>query len=143
MQFVRLANRLYIGSIDEVAEHSTSNFDSVVSVCQDTVEDNVSCDYYQIPLADGRESRRNWGGTIEYTDFVRAAERVIEQLQYGDTLVHCHMGKNRSAAVCVAVLASAYDYSFGSAMLHTCLNNPRTDIVPLMYVFARRFARQW
>lgn len=143
MPISRLVAGLYIASIDEVAEKPTSQFDTVVSVCQDTVEANVGCDYHHIALADGRESKRNWGGSIEYKDFVRAAETVIASVRHGDTLVHCHMGKNRSAAVCAAVIATHYEHTFDAAIDLVERMNPRTDIVPLMYVFARRFANEY
>jgi protein-tyrosine phosphatase len=152
---------LHIASIDEVAESSTSQFDTVVSVCQDTVEANVSaglaadtdsdsaeseevgCPYHHIALADGRESQRNWGGSIEYKDFVRAAETVIASVQDGTTLVHCHKGRNRSAAVCAAVIATHYEHTFDAAVDLVERMNPQTSFSPLMYVFARRFAREY
>ena len=161
MPFTRLAHNLYIASIDEVAETSTANFDTVISVCQDTVEDNVSvglardadsgsteaeevgCSYHHFPLADDRESQRNWGGSIAYDDFVRAAEKAIASVQSGRTLIHCHKGRNRSAAICAAVLASVYDYGFAQAIDRVRRLNSRTKINYLMYNHARQFVKDY
>lgn len=143
MPISRLVAGLHIASIDEVAEESTSQFDTVVSVCQDTVEANVGCHYQQFNIADGREAQREWGGSVDYIVFQRAAQYAIQSVQSGRTLVHCHKGRNRSAAVCAAVIATHYEHTFDAAVDLVERMNPRTSFSPLMYVFARRFAREY
>jgi len=143
MPITRLVAGLYIASIDEVAEESTSQFDTVVSVCQDTRESNVGCQYQQFNIADGREAQREWGGSVDYIVFQRAAQYAIQSVSLGDTLIHCHRGQNRSAAICAAVIATQYDYDFDEAVDLVERRNPRTELSPLMYVFARRFAREY
>jgi predicted protein tyrosine phosphatase len=49
----QIAAHLTIADIDSVRREDTSSFDAVVSVCQDTAEDNVGCDYEHYKLADG------------------------------------------------------------------------------------------
>lgn len=136
----QITDTLWISDIQSVAESSTSGFDVVVSVCQDCVRDNVGTPYFQFPLADDAESQRNWGGTTEYSEFERAAWWVLWSVfGGGQTLVHCHRGRNRSAAVCTAVLAVREHRGYVSAFEDVREARPIADPASLMETHARRF----
>jgi len=136
---------LHIGSIDDIYENSTDKFDVVVSVCQDNARDNVGCFYPHYPLADDEQSMDAWGGTTEYSTFAEAAETVVAALQADsveNVLVHCHVGRNRSAAVCAAAMA-VYEETFYEAAFSK-LRNAREIVAPnsMMEEYARRFIQE-
>ena len=111
---------LWVSDIETVRTEPTQRFDLVVSVCQDTCQDNVGCTYMHYELADDDVSEDNWGGSCDYEMFRRAVVAVVKALDddfLEDILVHCHKGRNRSVAVCVAALAvyenTGHDAAFG------------------------------
>lgn len=113
----KIRDGLWITDIASISLQDTSDFDVVVSVCQDNREDNVECPYYHVNLADGPISAREWGGKCDYATFRRAAAMVGPSYASGDnTLVHCHSGQNRSAAVCAAVLAVEHELTYDEAI---------------------------
>lgn len=131
---------LWIGDIDSVREKTTSHFDMVVTVCQDSVEDNVGCTYRHYELADSHHNVEQWGGTTDYDVFAQAAQTVVNGIENEvRTLVHCHSGENRSAAVAIAAYAVANLTSYDFA--HTVVNDARPIIDPteLMESHAKRF----
>jgi protein-tyrosine phosphatase len=138
---------LHITSIRSVQSEETTRFDRVISVCQDIVSQNVSDDtpYEHFMLADDESSRDNWGGSHGYPMFARAAESVLDALERPEdenVLVHCHVGKNRSAAVCAAAL-SVYDHipyykAYGRVVEARPMVNPST----LMREHAERFVAE-
>jgi len=100
----QITPQLYITDI-ETARRTASPTDVVVTVCQDDIEDNVSekCSYKWFNMSDGDTG---YGGRSDYGIFKEACDAVISHLEKGDSvLVHCHVGKSRSAAVCIASLA--------------------------------------
>lgn len=110
---------LWIGDIDAAREQSTERFDLVVTVCQDNIRDNIGCAYEYYALADDAESEDEWGGSCAYEVFEQAAERVCAALEddaIENVLVHCHVGRNRSAAICAAVIAAVHGGTFDDAL---------------------------
>lgn len=94
---------LWISDIDTVRETSVEA-DHVVTVCQDNVADNIGCAYSHYELADGEPD--GYGGRNDYALWVAAVEDVIDSYVRGKSvLVHCHVGRSRSASVCIAVVA--------------------------------------
>jgi protein-tyrosine phosphatase len=121
MSIDRIGDGLHISSIRSVQSHDTGQYDVVVSVCQDTCRQNISDDtpYRHFPLADDEHSEENWGGSAEYDLFEDAAMHVVGLLldeAVDDILVHCHVGKNRSAAICAAALGAYHDSSYERAL---------------------------
>jgi len=117
-EYNEITENLWIGDIDSVREQSTSQFDTVVTVCQDSVEDNVSpqSNYAQFEIADGPQTTEKYGGSHEYSLFEDATHMVLRNLELGKkVLTHCHNGQSRSAAVCIAVLAVQHDTSYSTA----------------------------
>jgi len=99
------SGELFISGIVSVREDSTSHLDRIITVCQDSVEDNVSdeqeYDFYC--MADGPHNA--YGGDSSYEMFEEAADTLYEALKSGESvLIHCHMGQSRSVSVAVAAL---------------------------------------
>lgn len=138
---------LHIASIRAVQANETGEYDRVISVCQDTCRQNVSeaTPYEHYPLADDPESRHHWGGSYEYEDFAAAAESVLSSLQADadeQVLVHCHVGKNRSAAVCAAALAVHTDRTFEDALAVVEDTRPKVDPNYLMQAHGKQFVAE-
>lgn len=103
-----VADGLWIGDIQDAREGDTSRFNAVVTVCQDSVEDNIGCTYSYFNMSDGEPS--GYGGECTYELFESAADTVYEHLTADDTvLVHCHHGVSRSTAISMAALARYRD----------------------------------
>jgi protein-tyrosine phosphatase len=104
------SGELYISGIVAVREEPTSHLDSVITVCQDSVEDNISDEqnYAQFCMADGPHN--SYGGDHSYEMFAAAADTLYEALASGDSvLIHCHIGQSRSVSVAVAALGRLLD----------------------------------
>lgn len=136
----QITEQLWISDIQSTRERSTNRFDRVITVCQDSVEDNIGCSYEHYPLADDEVSEKNWGGSADYELFRSAAENAVRALERGEViLIHCHAGQNRSAATCAAALAvyeaSGYHDAFGKIGAARPIVNPNQ----LMKNYAKRF----
>jgi protein-tyrosine phosphatase len=134
--------RLFISDIQSVAEQSSDGFDTVVSVCQDTVEDNVGCDYCHFELADDQQSKERWGGSTDYTDF-EAAMLCVETLLEDDQTVclHCHHGRNRSVTVAVGALSVLLDITVRHALDTIRQHRPEADPKVDTFIHATRYNR--
>jgi len=136
-----IAHGCWISTIEYVAENELHH-DRVISVCQDACRDNVGVPYEHFPLADDAESKRNWGGTTEYSAFADAADSVLASLRDDaehDVIVHCHRGRNRSAAVCAAALAVYRGSSYHDAKALVGAKRPQRRINDLMDNHAARY----
>lgn len=94
---------LWIGNEKDAQEEALSDYGitKVVTVCQDSTEDNVGCSYSRYNMSDGPDNK--YGGRHDYEIFHSAVGEVVESINQGDTvLVHCHRGRSRSAAVVIA-----------------------------------------
>lgn len=140
-----VADGVWITDIDTIAEQPTDRFDTVVSVCQDVTTENISAqkEYLHFPLADDLESKRNWGGTIDYETFEEAADNVRQRIERYYTkrsiLVHCHKGRNRSAAVITAALAVYRDITYETAFDMVAEARPIALPNNLMEAHARQY----
>lgn len=113
-----ITETLAICDIRDVCERPTNEFDRIVTVCQDAVTANISarCTYRHIKLADGIRSAEDWGGRCDYPTFEAGADAVLAGLDAGErTLVHCHHGRSRSAAVAIAALGAHADIGYFDA----------------------------
>ncbi|MDJ1434610.1 dual specificity protein phosphatase [Halostagnicola sp. A-GB9-2] len=126
-----ITDQLWISDINSVMESDTSRFDHVVTVCQDSVEDNIGCEYDHFNIADGPLSQDHYGGDLSHSSFEDAAETLHEALENDKTvLVHCHAGQSRSAAVAAAALGRRQDCRFSEALaqiedVRPIINPPR------------------
>jgi protein-tyrosine phosphatase len=139
----QITDTLTIAAIDDVSEQPTSDYDLVVSVCQDTVDDNVGCEYDHYALADDEVSAANWGGTTDYSEFEKAADTVAEAMQHSNVLVHCHSGQNRSAAVCAAAITDTQDVSAAEAIEMVREARAIMNTSDVMRTHIYRYADQW
>jgi len=111
-----ITDTLSVSDIDAVRETSTEDFDHVVTVCQDSVEDNVGCEYSHFEMADGPQAVGKYGGSHKYSLFEEAVDTVIASIRNNErTLVQCHHGQSRSVAVCIAALAVSETLSYSTA----------------------------
>lgn len=142
----QIVTQLWITDIGGVAENDTSQFDRVVSVCQDARQENVGCRYDHHALADDRTSEENWGGSARYSAFAEAAETVLTALRDGETvLVHCHSGQNRSVAVSAAAMAVHDDTgveTFSDAVWQIKQSRPIANPMRLMSHHGKRFTEE-
>jgi len=113
------AGELHISGIREAREGGTSQFDRVITACQDSIEDNVSssCDYSWYNMSDGEAD--GWGGSSEYELFEAAADELYDALLDGETvLIHCHHGHSRSVSVATAALGRYLGMTRSEAYQH-------------------------
>lgn len=139
----RITDSLWIGDILDAERGDTSMFDVVVTICQDSVADNVGCTYHQYPLSDGppEENSKN-PGVFEYDLFENAVDTIVEHLRRGDKVfVHCHAGKSRSVTACAAALATIDDISFENA-IDRVRDSRRIDPTPETRTLGVRYTSQ-
>jgi protein-tyrosine phosphatase len=115
-----ITDELWITDIETVRFADKSQFDQIITVCQDCVGDNISDDteYYCFNIADDEESAENWGGSYHYPRFEEAALTLLRGFRddsISTSLIHCHKGRNRSVAVCAAAMGVYYDITYGEA----------------------------
>lgn len=106
---------LWISDISTTRNSSVPT-ETVVTVCQDDIYDNISDStrYFHFNMADGECD--GYGGDDSYECFERAVTIVLNELDADhDVLVHCHAGQSRSAAVCITAVATVDDYSYSEA----------------------------
>lgn len=142
----QIVDRLWIGDIQDAQSGDTSRFDRVVSVCQNHAKSNVSDEttYNHFKLADStaRETAGVYGGRCNYSLFERAATAVFDAVDDGEVvLVHCHAGRDRSAAICMAALSRTMDISYGEAYNIVREARPIANPSKTMEKYAKRYAR--
>lgn len=136
----QITDQLWITDIRTVCEQPTDRFDHVVTVCQDSVEDNVGCAYTQFKLADGPYAVGRYGGECSYSMFERAASTVLSFLEVGDTvLVHCHNGQSRAPSVSIAALAVYEGLSYVEAYDIVSENRTQTNTDGTLQFYTTRF----
>lgn len=99
------SGELHITNITEAIQEPTGQFDRVITVCQDSIEDNVSDEqtYSYYCMSDGPTNA--YGGDHSYETFAEAANELEMALAAGETvLIHCHAGQSRSVSVATAAL---------------------------------------
>lgn len=107
---------LFIGDIDDARTQSTSHLDRVITVCQDSVADNISDSivYGYYNMSDGPDNE--YGGRHDYELFKEAAEELYRSLKRRESvLIHCHAGQSRSVSVSVAAIGQLLDISRSEA----------------------------
>jgi len=108
-----VTDNLVVADIQSVRERPTQQFDRVVTVCQDSVEDNVGCAYDWFNMSDGHGE---YGGDASFELFAEAVDTVVAALEAGEHVcVHCHAGQSRSVAVATAALTVTSDRSTAEA----------------------------
>jgi len=111
---------LHITNITEARTMDKSVFDRVITVCQDSIEDNISDErvYSHYCMSDGRcEVEERYGGSCEYELFAEAAQELYQALADGEAvLIHCHAGQSRSVSVATAALGQLLELNQWEAL---------------------------
>lgn len=105
----QITEHLWIGDIRDAQTVPLDDYDieRVITICQDSVEDNVGCEYEHFSFQDGPH---------DYELFKDATDAVLAALRNEEiTFVHCHAGQSRSVMACTAALAVYEDTSFDQA----------------------------
>lgn len=111
------SGELYITNITEARTIEKDQFDRIITVCQDSIEDNVpdSCEYRFYEMSDGPDN--TYGGDHSYDLFKIAADSLYEGLEDGEkVLIHCHAGQSRSVSVATATLGRLLDMPLNEAL---------------------------
>lgn len=99
---------LHVTNITDAIQEPTSHLDRVITVCQDSIEDNISDEqaYSYYCMSDGGiRVEEEYGGSCEYELFAEAADELHDALADGEqVLIHCHAGQSRSVSVATAAL---------------------------------------
>lgn len=102
----QITDNLWIADIQDIREKPVPT-DTVVTVCQEDVSDNINCRYYHFNMSDGED---NYGGECSQEIMTESVNRVVSEIRSGYSVtVHCHVGRSRSAAVCIAAVAILED----------------------------------
>lgn len=134
----QITENLWIGDIQDVWEGDTSQFDRVITVCQDETGDNVGCRYNFFNMSDGPSN--GYGGDHSYELFHEAAVTLLGSLTYGENVfIHCHMGASRSVSVASAALAVVKDISYREAFKIVETNRPQAHPDPHLREHAEKF----
>ena len=73
---------LWVSDIQTVHQKPTHKFDAVITICQDTVADNIGCEYHHFPLSDGPPIENSYNpGVFEYELFEDAVDTIIDLKQ--------------------------------------------------------------
>ena len=96
---------VWITDISTAQTCPKDRFDRIITVCQDSIEDNVpdSIPYEWYNMSDGMSE---YGGDDSMALFQRATFTIIYALIVEETiLVHCHAGQSRSVTTVAAAIA--------------------------------------
>lgn len=138
----QITEQLWIGDIGDAREGDTSRFDRIVSVCQDHAKENTadSISYFHFNMADSPDTAGMYGGKCNYQIFEAAVDNVLYALRNEEAvLVHCHVGQNRSAAVCMAALGAHEGIPFGEAYERVEDARPMVNPMATMRQYAERY----
>lgn len=120
---------LHITNIEEAHQTNKDAFDRIITVCQESIEDNVPDEmaYSWYDMSDGNPVvEGKYGGSCEYELFADAADELYTALDNDETvLIHCHQGTSRSVSV-------------ASAALGRLLEMPRSEALSLIHYYRPR-----
>lgn len=134
----KVGNQIWLADISTVMTEDVGHFDLVLTVCEDNIEDLVSCDYghFELPSASSCLA----GDPPSYDDFAKAVDRLYRALSDGQTvLVHCHSGTSRSVAVGTAGLARYEHRDFESALESVEEARPSADPSEVYRDYGKRY----
>lgn len=136
----KVYENLWIGDISDAQEKSMKSrgINTVITVCQDSVEDNIGCNYFEYNMSDGPDNK--YGGDHGYEIYKRAADNLYNRLEQGDSvLIHCHRGRSRSVSVAVGVIGRMKSISADSALTLVESNRPEADPDQLLIEHAKKY----
>lgn len=132
-----VSDGVWVSDIIGVREEPTNQFESIITVCQDSVEDNVSAEqeYHFFCMADGPHNA--YGGDSSYELFEEAVDAVLDAAE--PLVVHCHMGQSRSVSVVTAAIAVRDGMSFSEAFGQVRRYRPQADPDRLLVSHAQQY----
>lgn len=120
-----IINGVWISNISDARTADKSRFNRVITVCQESIEDNVGCQYNFFNMSDGEDE---YGGECTYELFSEACNCLVDALENNETvLVHCHRGRSRSVSVVVASIAVYRDISYAESFWIVEQNRPQAN----------------
>lgn len=134
---------LWIADITKARSSSTTQFDRVITVCQEPIEDNISPEqqYHWYNMSDGDTG---YGGFHDYHLFERATTQLYEALCWDESvLIHCHMGRSRSVSVSIAALGRLLSLSRFESYELVNRYRPQAQPNQLLLDHARRYIEQY
>lgn len=139
----RVHDQLAIANITAARTEPMDEYDAVVTVCQDSIEDHIPDDveYHFFEMADGPHC--GYGGRHDYEYFEYAARTILAHLEAGDNvLVHCHAGQSRSASTSIAALSVLQEQDYHT--VYNAVEDSRPQIHPdgLLEKHAQRFIEE-
>lgn len=136
----KVYKNLWIGDIDDAREEPLGDFgiQRVITVCQDSVSDNIGCDYTHYNMSDGPDNK--YGGDHSYEIYQEATDDLFNYLQSGDkVLIHCHKGQSRSVSVAVGAISRLKGISPSEALDLIENNRPEVDPDDLLIQHAEKY----
>ena len=135
-------NGLWVTDIVSVREKPTGQFETIITVCQDSVEDNVSDKqvYHHFSMADG-EAATIYGGKTDYATFEKAVNTVVEA--EWPVLVHCHHGQSRSVGVVTAALARVTGMQWSEAFHQVRRSRIQAEPDSLWVQYGQRYLEEY
>lgn len=136
----KVYDNLWIGSISDAQTEPLDeyNINAVVTVCQDSVEDNIGCDYYYYNMSDGPDNK--YGGDHSYNMYKNATDKLYHLLVDGScVLIHCHKGRSRSVSVAIGALCRIENINPDSALDLIKENREIADPDDLLLKHSRRY----
>lgn len=130
---------LHIVDIEQARTMDKSTFDTVMSVCQEDISDNVSDEqeYLFYNMSDGDTG---YGGRSDYKLFADAATDLYYRLKNGQSvLIHCHMGRSRSVSVATAALGRLLTLRRSDAYEIVRRYRPQAQPKQLLYGYIKQY----
>lgn len=136
----KVHNNIWISNKASVHEESLSDYgiNYVITVCQDSTEDNVGCGYKQYNMSDGPNNK--YGGKHDYETFRKAADKLYDKVSSNNTvLIHCHRGQSRSVSVAVAVVGVIEDLTTDNSLQYIKNSREQADPDELLLNHAEKY----
>lgn len=135
---------LHITGINEARTMDKSSFDRIITVCQDSIEDNISDKnkYSHYCMSDGPQN--SYGGKHNYEIFESAAQELYYALESDEkVLIHCHAGQSRSVSVSTAALGRLLEINRHEAL--DMIRNYRNSANPnnLLLEHAEQYIKEY
>lgn len=96
---------LWITDINTARKSNKEKFDTIITVCQDSIKENIPQDtnYHHYCISDGPNNK--YGGRHDYKIFKKATDQLHKHLKQNKTvLIHCHRGASRSTSISMAAI---------------------------------------
>jgi protein-tyrosine phosphatase len=119
---------LHIGARADMIDASHDNYDTIITVDIEPIEQQGNLAYHWINMSDAGTTKR---GSYNAEVFAYAADTLVSALRYGhDVAIHCFVGRSRSVGVAIAAVAVIEDIPFQEALDHVTSHRPQANVKP-------------